>query len=387
MKYLIIILFLALTQYSFANNFNSVYKEMLNNKISTNNFELNSYITYVEMEYGKSEALNLHYKNKFKDLPINSITLVYSNFKETGHISQVDLNKERLLTLYNYDSTLFSNNEIIWGSLSIDGIDNLEDAKNTFHGFIISFYTSDDIILDKVYNGSYSLTDYLESSNAIASVYSDKDKTYTATLDLAIYNTLERNNNWKNMLIVTDLTGSMMPYSAQLIVWLKLNDKNKRAKSFTFFNDGDDKLDINKTIGKTGGIYYTDYDDLDQVINIAKTTRANGSGGDAMENDIEAILKGIELSENIEEVILIADNNAAPKDFILSSQIKKPIKIILCGVNEYINPTYLTLARNTGGSIHTIEEDLVNLIQINEGEIINIEGASYLLKNGEFQIL
>lgn len=121
------------------------------------------------------------------------------------------------------------------------------------------------------------------------------------------------------------------------------------------------------------------------MIKTAKRTSASGSGGDAMENDIEAILKGIELSKNHKEIILIADNNAGPKDLTLLNQINQPDKVILCGVFKNINPAYLTLARKTGGSIHTIENDITHLIKINEGEIIKIEGQLFLLKDCEFQ--
>ena len=233
MKYLILFL-ITFTQSIYANNFERVYNEIKSNKTSAYNLELETHTTYVKMEYGKSEAINLHYEDKFKHLDIYSITLIYSNYHEKGTISQIDLNKARLKSLYDYDSSLFNKDDIVWNSMAIEGIENLEEAKNTFHGFRISYYISDGSALDKVVNGSYSLADYMESTYTKASVYPKKDKSYTNTLDLAIYNTLERNKTWENMLIVTDLTGSMMPYSAQLIVWLKLNDKNKRAKSFIF---------------------------------------------------------------------------------------------------------------------------------------------------------
>ena len=59
----------------------------------------------------------------------------------------------------------------------------------------------------------------------------------------------------------------------------------------------------------------------------------------------------------------------------------------LCGSGGSIHPDYLKLAYTTGGSIHTIEEDILNLARLNEGEIIKIAGRSYKIRNGEFGLV
>ena len=89
----------------------------------------------------------------------------------------------------------------------------------------------------------------------------------------------------------------------------------------------------------------------------------NNSTGNTelVENDLEAIEKGCEKFSQSKNIVLIADNNAPPRDTTLLDNIKKPVHVILCGVrnNHTIRTAYLNLAYKTKGSIHTMEEDLL----------------------------
>ncbi|MEM7372873.1 MAG: hypothetical protein AAF587_29900 [Bacteroidota bacterium] len=40
--------------------------------------------------------------------------------------------------------------------------------------------------------------------------------------DSTVFHVFQRNPDWNNMLVVCDFTGSMSPYTAQLLVWHKL---------------------------------------------------------------------------------------------------------------------------------------------------------------------
>ena len=206
---------------------------------------------------------------------------------------------------------------------------------------------------------------------------------YPKFSDSTVIAVLKR-HNWTNMIITADLTGSMSPYTAQLLVWLKLNTTNDKVKQFVFFNDGDMKFDDKKVIGNTGGIYDTRSSKYEDVEKLVFTTMRNGSGGDAPEHDIEALRKAIELCSDCKNIVLIADNWAPIKDISLLSQIKKPIKIILCGADFGINTDYLNLARATGGSVHTMESDLTELMKLNEGQEITIRGQTFKIEKGKF---
>lgn len=193
-----------------------------------------------------------------------------------------------------------------------------------------------------------------------------------------------KRHKWSHSFIIADVTGSMYPYTAQLLKWLQLNLTDKENRYFIFFNDGDNKDDSKKIIGRTGGIYSVitnEYDEVEKTITKAMT---NGSGGDAPENNIEALLESDKICKNCDSIIMIADNWAPIKDLSLLAGYHNPVKVVICGVFDRINKDYLKLARDTKGSIHLIEEDIYNLSELKEGETIKIHGSNYKLIEGNF---
>jgi len=176
-----------------------------------------------------------------------------------------------------------------------------------------------------------------------------------------VYDVLDRHLEWSNALVVADWTGSMYPFGAQVLMWHIDNFKTSGITYFTLFNDGDRKKI--KRVGETEGIYFEEADNIDRLLLLYDLVQTKGSGGDLAENDVEAILKGMEKYPDHKEIILIADNNACVRDVELAYLIGKPVRIILCGYNRKngINPDYLLVADITGGSIHTIENDIVNI--------------------------
>ena len=191
--------------------------------------------------------------------------------------------------------------------------------------------------------------------------------------------------NWKNFTIVEDVTVSMYPYSAQLLLWLKLHTADSLTNSFVFFNDGNEMPDDEKKIGSTGGIYYKNCNSFDQVKKLIRETMSKGSGGDRPENDIEALLLAESEFPGKDFQVLIADNRAPIKDKILSNKLIKPVKIILCGSNDYdVNVDYLNLARKTKGSVHLTEQDINDLSSLREGEILKIGKKEYKIEHDSF---
>lgn len=194
-----------------------------------------------------------------------------------------------------------------------------------------------------------------------------------------------KRNKWSEKLIVCDLTGSMDPYAQQLSIWYQLNYKLEPNLQFVFFNDGDSKDDSQKTIGSTGGIYYQSSKGLDSLINIMSTVRANGDGGDCPENNMEALITGVKRAKPYKELIMIVDNNAPVKDIELLKSFNKPVHIILCGsVGSEVEADYLQIAWKTKGSIHTMEEDIVKIAAMSEGQSIQVGSYTYKILGGEF---
>ena len=111
-------------------------------------------------------------------------------------------------------------------------------------------------------------------------------------------------------------------------------------------------------IGKTGGIYLTAADKLEKVVFTMEKVMMKGDGGDAKENDLEALLKAIHYLEDYRDIILIADNKSPVRDIELLNKIDRPVRIILCDVQDKPHPDYVKIAKETGGSIHTLQEDI-----------------------------
>ncbi|WP_317897541.1 hypothetical protein [Aurantibacillus circumpalustris] len=198
---------------------------------------------------------------------------------------------------------------------------------------------------------------------------------------------LKRNVKWKNKLIVCDITGSMYPYIGQVLLWYKLNYADEKTTQLCFFNDGDSKSEDQKTIGNTGGIYYCDKCEEDSLTDVMVRAMVGGCGGDAPENDLEALIKASNKMKDFKELILVADNNSDVKDIALLKELKIPVRVIVCGSNNRVASDYLEIAYKTKGSVHTIEEDIETVSAMKEGSEIKIGGRKYKLRKGEFILI
>jgi hypothetical protein len=221
----------------------------------------------------------------------------------------------------------------------------------------------------------------IDNSYATKDTSAEKEKKLP---DSTVMEVLKR-NTWKNAVVVGDVTGSMYPYTAQLLIWLQMYSLNHLGYQYVFFNDGNDRPDEKKRIGRTGGIYYQQCVHYDQVKELVKLAMEKGTGGDFPENVTEALIMAERQFPKAESCMLIADNWAAIRDKELIYQLKKPVMIILCGVrNNDINLDYLNLALKTKGSLHLIEQDIKNFAAMKEGETLTIGRKSYTIVNGGF---
>ncbi len=322
---------------------------------------------FLKMAYAKHEILNPKEAEKIKGRYIEKIQLVYTDYPKGDDMSV--LNKKRILSLYMLVPELFDSTEVKWEIIKQTGATRA-NVHGYFHGFSITYrnkarweFASDKKI-------------YFENVLAGKEILADS----------TILKVLERNKDWDNMLIVSDFTGSMSPYIAELLLWYHLNIDKKKNQRFVFFNDGNMTPNEEKIIGKTGGIYFTEHNNIDSVLITAVRTIDNGAGGDPQENDVEALLFGMKKFPKYETVVLIADNTSDMRDFELIQDLSRPVKVILCGGKGTVNPQYLNLAYATGGSIHTIEEDIMNLVDLHEGQTVKIGDTEFIIRNGEFQL-
>lgn len=200
--------------------------------------------------------------------------------------------------------------------------------------------------------------------------------------DSTLFRVFNRNDQWKKVLLIVDMTGSMFPYIGQLLVWYKMNYESEKITFYVLFNDGDNLSDQQKVIGRTGGIYGFEAKDYKKFKKDIESTRKKGEGGDDPENDLEAILTATTLTRNYSDIVLLADDSDI-RDMKLLKRIRKPIHIILCGTKRGINQQYLQLAHHTKGSIHTFYND-VDMKTLKDGDEFELDNDVFTFRNGNF---
>ncbi|GAB4254536.1 MAG: hypothetical protein Kow0027_20690 [Saprospiraceae bacterium] len=191
-------------------------------------------------------------------------------------------------------------------------------------------------------------------------------------------------NRWANKVIVTDLTGSMKPYMDQVLVWQALQRSQKLDDRYLFFNDGDAAADNYEALGQAGGLHFTEGDELEEVLLKMRETVLAGFGGSSPENDLEALLAGAASLNPGDELVLIADNYSDVWDIELLKNLNVPVHIILAGTRYGVNEQYLEIAWKTGGSVHTLTQDIEELKKLAEGDTIEIGAYRYRMSNGKF---
>lgn len=201
--------------------------------------------------------------------------------------------------------------------------------------------------------------------------------------DSTIFKVFDRNPQWKKVLLVVDMTGSMFPYIGQLLVWFKKTFEDGKIKYYALFNDGDNLADEKKVVGRTGGVHTYEAKDYKKLKKDIEDVRKLGEGGDDPENDLEAVTAAMIAYRDYADIVLLADDSQV-RDMMLLRRIRKPIHIILCGTKKGVNDQYLKIAYQTKGSIHTANTD-VDMKKIKDGDEVIIEKDIFKFKNGQFE--
>ena len=200
--------------------------------------------------------------------------------------------------------------------------------------------------------------------------------------DSTIFFVFKRNKEWKKMMLVVDMTGSMFPYIGQMLVWYRQNYEDGRVKYYALFNDGDNLTDDKKVLGKTGGVHPFEAKDYRKLKKDIEDVRKLGEGGDDPENDVEALTAAMVAFRDYSDIILIADESNV-RDMALLKRIKKPIHVIMCGTKKGINEQYLRIAYQTKGSFHTISND-IDMKKLKDGEEFQVDNDIFRLSGGNF---
>lgn len=198
-----------------------------------------------------------------------------------------------------------------------------------------------------------------------------------------VYSGLEKLDSTKRYALVMDVTGSMGSSVAATLSWIKKNHTSHPFTSFTFFNDGNNAN--SKPIGKTGGIYTT-YS-VKEINSLIVTAMQNGSGGpEISENDMEAVLKAIEIDSTASDILLIGDNYSNIRDIRLMDEITKPVHVLLCAAPTTLRTEYLDLVIQTGGKLY-LNGGIIDLLKTMDGETIVIQGYNYSYNGRKFRLI
>jgi len=393
---------------------------------------------YLPMYFNTAEIIE---KYNFSELPkdreVIRIHLAYTRYKEVDTFNQKRLNRNRFIKLYEKFPELFNSNEIEWRIYEQVKATRHEVAQKELHGFVIfmrkprdwssltkerslidklllDFHDSTIVVPDKkvyrvrrkrVSTGKYIPVRYDKQEKGIRyknpSIWG-REPEYKLVYDTLGFKTIKGSSrkigifngnilansdeyeslaNRKfegNWAIVSDVTASMSPYSAQVLAFLKTNSEFRKKSNLAFFNDGDGKPESLKRLGYSGGIYYVGGNDIDSVYYTMLTAMKNGDGGDYPENNIEAVVRAINKWPKTDSILLIADSRAMVKDIRLLRYIKKPVCVLLCGnVNGDISEDYLEIARQTKGCIIQTDGDLRVYKKLKNGEIVENNGREY----------
>lgn len=321
-------------------------------------------VQLLQMNPGDHRIQNERAAELLRSETVIGVDLVYSDYPEGEDFSE--LNRRRLIELYGAIPEAFNRQVVQWRVVKQTGVKKTGGIHNYFHGFAIYYRPMP--------------TNYAEET-LIRNIVEGKIKPEDSTL-LKVF---ERHQNWKDMLVVCDVTGSMSPYTAQLLLWIKANQKLRNMKNILFFNDDD--ANSFAQVGKDDefGMWTASSKNYLDVIQVALEAMKKGKH---IENNLEAVCAAIkQFPEDKRNVIMIADNWEDPCDMHLLSYLKEqkiPIRIIVCGVNTRFNTTYLDIARQTGGSVHTMEEDLIDLATMKEGATFKLGKLKFKLYNGKY---
>ncbi|RLD63555.1 MAG: hypothetical protein DRI84_09535 [Bacteroidetes bacterium] len=319
-----------------------------------------------------------------KNIIVTQIDVIYTKYpknKDFWRTNYYDLLANRIKELFKLDSTLNSS-DFEWNIILQTDCNSESEAKQMFHGISITYFE-----LEEMMEEGEDVDETLEQDSSYFKRNTLKVQNFIRSQggigDSLVYKIFDRHPEWENAVVVMDWTGSMYQYGAQAVLWHTLNFKSSGIKDFVFFNDGNDTPDDRKVIGETGGVYFAQAKNVNRLVNTFYLVSRRGKGGDHPENDIEALIRGINRFEDFDELILIADNNSCMRDFQLIANLDVKVNVIVCGARYGINPQYINLAYLTGGSIHTMEEDIKHLNRLVKNKEIKVENLEYKLSSDD----
>lgn len=199
----------------------------------------------------------------------------------------------------------------------------------------------------------------------IAAIQRIKEQMLTGNFgsDSTSYRVLARNiNRWNNSVLVCDFTSSMYPYSTQLFAWFRQHAKLSSVQGMVFFTDCDSLGNETKEGGLQGKMFVTRERNTDRVLPLMlEAARNTLNNKEDAENAVEALIEAQLRFPEAKQLVLVADNSSRIKDLHRLPEVKKPVRVVICGTSrdstQAFQNDFYEIARQTNGSLHTIEDD------------------------------
>ena len=233
----------------------------------------------LKMAFGKHQILNK--KEWINDngrdkrpREVDVVMTLYPSNEKDWVEDYSDLINNRIQELQALDSAFLIDKSIKWNLYLQDKDQEYSKAKSRVHGLVIRYSSLETAQLKSKYNK------ILQKFDNYRTMLKEGKKLIAVT---------ERNkDNWKKMLIITDCTGSMIPYGTEVLLWHMLKTNKTNINQFSFFNDGDQE---SKAIGNAGGVNLVNIKNHNKISGaINYITNKGVHNNDIPENDIEAIL-------------------------------------------------------------------------------------------------
>jgi ribonuclease HI len=129
-----------------------------------------------------------------------------------------------------------------------------------------------------------------------------------------------------------------------------------------FFTDCDSLGQETKPNGLKGKMFVTRERDTDKVLPLLlEAARNTLNNKEEAENAVEALIEAQLRFPEAKQLVLIADNSSGVKDLHRLPEVKKPVRVVICGATldskQAFQSDFYEIARQTNGSLHTIEDD------------------------------
>lgn len=200
----------------------------------------------------------------------------------------------------------------------------------------------------------------------------------------SIYKGMEKIATREKVAVVMDVTSSMSSHVAALSWWISNSKDSLNVVHYTFFNDGDNRPDNTKKIGKTGGIYHGER--LFDYTAILMDAMRNGTGGDLEENDLEAVLEAQSKVSGADALLLIVDNFSDVRDLSLLDEVTRKVHVLVAGEVAAVRECYLDIAKRTGGDM-IVNGKRIPLENMVAGMQISVAESTYIFDGNRFRIL